>query len=111
MNMEVRFTTTGFGNNDRVKRCIRIHHLLRCYMWSIQNTRTTNVHLIRRCIWWGGNGTRHREMRNKANRIRKVRVAITYLTSSAIYIWYEAVQNLTRKVHHTRIWGVNRSLD
>ena len=64
--MEVWFTTMGFGNNYRVKHCIRIHHLLHCYMWSIQNTHTTNVHLIWRCIWWSRDGLRHREMRNKA---------------------------------------------
>ena len=40
-NMEVGFTTTGFGNSYRVKCCIRIHHLWHCYMWSIYNTRAT----------------------------------------------------------------------
>ena len=109
-NMEVGFTTMGFGNSYRVKCCIRVHHLRHCYMWSNQDTCTTNVHLIRRCRWWSRNGTRRRKMRNKAFHIREVRIATTYLTNRIhIYIWYEAVQNLTREVRHTRIWGVNHS--
>ena len=61
-NMEVGFTTTGFGNSYRVNCCIRIHHLRHCYMWSNWDTCTTNVHLIQRCRWWSRDRTRHRKM-------------------------------------------------